>query len=240
MKGVILGVHPRCRIVDVTHDVPPQDVREAAYVLRGARSYFPPGTVFLCVVDPGVGGRRMPIAAEADGQLFVAPDNGLLSLVGPFDLVVELSDESFFRQPVSHTFHGRDIFAPVAAHLASGSPLSEVGGRIDEIEHLSFPTPVRVRGEVRGEVIRVDRFGNLVTNLRPGDLPSGGSLVVRVGRRRVEGLSRSYEQVPVGRALAIVGSDGTVEVSIRDGSAADVLRAGVGDRVVASATPTPR
>ena len=233
MKGVILSVHPRCRLVDISHQIPPGDVREAAYALRSTLDYFPTGTVFLCVVDPGVGSSRRAIAAEGGGRLFVAPDNGLLTLAGPFRKVVEIKNSDLFLRPVSRTFHGRDIFAPAAAHLSRGAPLSRLGSPVLGLHLLPMPSVTRKGREVRGEVTRIDRFGNLITNLHPSDLPGKADLVIRVGRRRIPGLSGSYSEVGEGSLLAIIGSEGFLEVAVRMGSAASTLGARVGQRVTA-------
>lgn len=233
IKGVILSIHPECRIVDISHLIAPQDIREAAFALRSARRSFPRGTVFLCVVDPGVGGSRRPIAAEGGGQFFVAPDNGLLTLVEPLQRVVRISDDQLFLKPVSRTFHGRDIFAPVAAHLARGRALSKIGAPVARIRRVRIPEPIRKGNEVRGEVVRVDRFGNLVTNLRPADLPGRKGLQIRIGKRRIAGLCRTYGDVPEGTLAAVIGSDGFLEIAIRGGSAARRLKVKVGARVTA-------
>lgn len=233
MKGVILRIHPECSIVDITHGVAPQDVREAAYVLRSARPYFPKGTVFLCVVDPGVGTSRRGIVAKGAGDIFVAPDNGLLTLAEPLNQIAQIKNSDLFLEPVSRTFHGRDVFAPVAAHLSKGMALSRIGPAVGRIKRLSLPGPIRKGKEVRGEVVRIDRFGNLTTNLKSTDLPQRAGLGVRVGRRRVGGLRRAYEEASPGEALAIIGSDGFLEVAVRGGSAKKTLRARVGTRVAA-------
>jgi S-adenosylmethionine hydrolase len=239
MKGVILSIHPTCALVDITHQIPPQDVRAAAHVLASARPHFPEGTVFLCVVDPGVGGDRRPIAAEGEGHRFVAPDSGILTLTGPFRRIVEITREDLFRKPVSRTFHGRDIFAPVAAHLSKGMALSGLGPEIHGIREIPISGPLRRGGEVRGEVVRIDRFGNLITNLRPEDLPQGRDPTFRIGRRRIRGLISSYDRSRRGRPLAIVGSDGFVEIAVRDGSAAETIGAVVGTPVTAAPTGRP-
>ncbi|MCZ6691024.1 MAG: SAM-dependent chlorinase/fluorinase [Planctomycetota bacterium] len=233
MKGVILSIQPSCQMVDITHQIPPQDIQEAAFALRSARGYFPRGTIFLCVVDPGVGTTRRPIVVESGGQLFVAPDNGLLSLVEPIRKMARIENKQLFLRPVSRTFHGRDIFAPVAAHLARGIALGRVGPSIRRIRRLDLPTAIRKGGQVLGEVIRIDRFGNLITNLRPGDLPASSRQVFRVGRKTIRGISRSYEEGASGEPLAILGSEGFIEIAVRDGSAMNALRVRRGARVTA-------
>jgi len=240
MKGAMLALAPGLRFVDITHAVAPQDVAEGAWLLGTAYAAFPPDTVHLCVVDPGVGTARRPIAAAADGRYFVAPDNGLLSrplqrAAAPPEVVV-LDRPALFRQPVSATFHGRDIFAPVAARLATGARLVDVGSPIDDPVLLALPSVDRSDGVVRGRVVHVDRFGNLVTDIEEellsdafGDLADAA---VRLGSRRIEGISRTYGDAGPGDALALIESSGCLEVAVRDGSATALLRASRGDAVV--------
>ncbi len=249
MKGVILRSLPTARVVDVTHEVPPQDVRAAAFVLESACPYFPEGTVHVVVVDPGVGGPRRIIAAEAGGYRFLGPDNGVLSAAlgrvarDPDEpCVVAVSDEAVrlarrrafpMGETESTTFHGRDRFAPLAAELARGVALKGLGPAAGDYVKLELPAPVP-RGplEVAGEVIYIDTFGNLVTNLRPGDLPSPDA-EFEVAGRVAGGLVRAYVERERGELLAVVGSTGRVEISVRDGSAAGVLGALVGTAVAA-------
>jgi S-adenosyl-L-methionine hydrolase (adenosine-forming) len=220
MKGVILGIHPEAQLVDISHEIRPFAIPQAAFVLSQAWQHFPKGTVHLIVVDPGVGSARRPILAEAGGQRFVAPDNGVLTLV--FDAIAdhkvrEITASRFFRQPVSQTFHGRDIFGPVAAHLAAGLPPARFGKRIDDYVRLPFST---------GTVLHIDRFGNVVTTFRADDLRSPFSL--RIGERRISRLATSYADVEPGRLFVIAGSAGFLEVSINQGSAAEALRVSAG------------
>lgn len=229
MKGVILGRAPGATIVDLTHEIPPQDVRAAAFTLFAAYGAFPAGTVHLAVVDPGVGSERRAVAATAGGHLFVAPDNGLLGWVldrEPDARVVNLTEPRFFRHPVSTTFHGRDVFAPVAAALAAGTPLHELGSPIDDPLRLPPLGPVQgPDGGLEGEVIHVDRFGNCVTSLSPAHLPAGEpgrAWGIEVAGHEVRSLRRFYAE-DAGRAdepFMILGSAGLVEVSLNGGSAA--------------------
>lgn len=237
VRGVIAGAAPRARIVDITHDIPPYDVRRGAWVLAEAAPWFPHGTVFLAVVDPGVGGARRSVAVETRRAWYVGPDNGLLSLAAARDgvrAVVALEAPSGGRA-VSRTFHARDVFAPAAARLAGGTALSRLGRRLPTgLRPLAWPVPVRRGRVLDGEVLCVDRFGNLITNLTAshvraasrGDLPS-----IRIGRRTVRGLSPAYEVVARGGWLAIEGSSGLVEISRREASAAAALGARAGTRV---------
>jgi S-adenosylmethionine hydrolase len=231
MKGVVLALNPQAVLVDVTHEVPPGDVRTGAFLLAHAVRYFPSGSVHVAVVDPGVGGRRRAIAVETRSGWLVGPDNGLLSLAtrGQRARTVELTARHFFRPEVSRTFHGRDVFAPVAAHLSLGVPLERLGPRVARPVALAWPRPSR-RGRILvGEVVHVDRFGNLITNLEPRHVAPGARL--RAGAFAAVRLCASYDSVRPGELLAIVGSYGLVELAARDGSAAAALGLGRGDRV---------
>jgi len=227
MKGVILSIFPRALLVDVTHQVPPGDIREAADTLARAALLYPPGTVHTAVVDPGVGGDRRALAAKADGHVFVGPDNGVLwpAIRNAPDLrVVHLENDAFFRKPVSRTFHGRDVFAPVAAHLAAGTPLDALGNGISDPIRLEAEGPERSTDGLVGAITRVDRFGNLITNIRAGDLDSVARVrnpVIRAGDIRVRGVRSCYEEVPRNEPLAIIGSDGFLELSVNRGRASD-------------------
>jgi S-adenosylmethionine hydrolase len=239
MKGVVLSRCPDAYLVDLTHEIPPQQVRIGAMRLASAAPYFPPKTVHLAVVDPGVGSERRPVAISAYGQIFVGPDNGLLSLAAPSTAeawrAVELTEPSFWQQVVSTTFHGRDIFAPVAAALAAGVPLDEVGRPIDSIIVLEDFVPRRIGSSVEGVVADVDRFGNLITNVRRSDL--GGLEVVRVevAAARIDSLSATYD--PTRSLVALINSDGWLEVAAPLGSAADALQVGVGSGVRVEVRP---
>ena len=231
IKGVVLTLNPRARLVDLTHAVPPQDVQRAAVLLEGAWRFFPRGTVHLAIVDPGVGGARRPIAVEAGGHYFVGPDNGLLGFC--FDLPgargVELADPRYHRPPVSRTFHGRDLFAPVAAHCSRGVPLAAVGAALRHPVRLPGRRPRRVRGRVEGEVLLTDRFGNLLTNLTGRALPGPPARgVLRIGSARIRGLVGTYADRPRQALGAAIDSSGRVEVFVREGSARQRLGIGPG------------
>lgn len=233
VKGVILGIQSMATLVDVTHEIPPGDVASAADMLLEAVPYFPSGTVHLAVVDPGVGGTRRAIAAEAGGHLFVGPDNGIfhpLLKVHPGGRVFHLRDERFFREEISRTFHGRDVFAPVAAHLASGRDPADMGEPVIDPVGLDEALPTADDSGLVGRVMRVDRFGNLITNIKGDDLKgiqASGDPVIEVGDLRVVGIRSCYEDVPPGEALALMGSTGRLELSVNRGRASD--RVGSGD-----------
>ena len=239
MKGVILSANPHARIVDLCHGIAPQDVRRAGFVLAGAYSYVPEGTIHVCVVDPGVGSSRRILAAEIGGHVFLAPDNGLLSFVledQPAGRIIAVKRRRFFRDPVSTTFHGRDIFAPVAGHLSLGRDIGELGEPAGEIVRFDVPAPSLLPdGKLAGEVVCVDRFGNLITNIRREELEglcgSVRNCVVRIGRRRMRGVHRAYSSAKPGEMLALVNSLDRLEIAVRDGSAAEVTRRGAGESV---------
>lgn len=234
MKGVIASRAPAATVIDVTHGVPPQDVFAGALVLRHAVPYFPPGTIHVAVVDPGVGGPRRPLCVETAEGCLVGPDNGVLSLAAAtagVRRIVHLTETRFFLAPTSATFHGRDVFAPVAAALATGTPPAALGTDSSTMARLELP-PVEVEGTaIRGQVIYVDHFGNLVTNV-PAETLAGRRVVVSLRAVRVPGPSGSYGAVAVGDPVAVIGSWGLLEIAVRDGDARATLAAGVGDPVV--------
>lgn len=233
MKGVILGVAPRAAIVDFTHQVPPQNISEAAFVLESARPYFPEGTAHLAVVDPGVGSERRPILVTTSRESYVGPDNGLFSfaLALPGAQAWLLDRSEFWLPDVSRTFHGRDIFAPVAAHLALGVPPSDLGSPLPDPVRLPRPQPERTRnGEITGHVIHVDRFGNLMTDI-PGQWLAGREWTCEISGVLLRGPAPTYASVPRGELLLLVSSNGTAEIAAREANAAERLRARSGTRV---------
>lgn len=239
MKGALLSVNPAARIVDITHDIPPQDVREGGRILGAARVYFPPGTVFVAVVDPGVGTDRALVAVEADGQFFLAPDNGLLSfLKGSTRRIIRITQSEYFRFPVWATFHGRDILAPVAGHLTRGVDLGRFGPRVESLTLLQRSLPRWTDERLEGEVVSIDRFGNLLTNIPFTLLPTTSGVRIAVGRKTLRKVSRTYADAPKGDLLALVGSTGFLEIAVNQGSASKSARIQKGDRVLV--TPTRR
>lgn len=236
MKAAILRVAPAATLVDLTHGVPAQDVRAGAFLLWTAVEAFPPGSLHLAVVDPGVGSSRRAVAARSRrGDVLVGPDNGLLvpalEQLGGLDVAVELTEPAYWGPLRSCTFHGRDLFAPVVGHLASGVPIERVGARLERLEEpFQLPPPTQEDGSVVGEVVHVDTYGNLITNLPSALLPP--KFRVRVGLTVVAGAPHPhYQAVHPGELLALVGSAGLLELSARDGSAASVLGAERGERV---------
>lgn len=237
MKGVILGIDPVAEIVDLTHEVPPQDITSAAVILRSACGYFPEGTVHMAVVDPGVGTERRAIAARTRRHFLVGPDNGVLHPVLDAEgggKVVEIRHPRARLASLSRTFHGRDLFAPAAAHLSLGVPLEELGPPLREIVPLELPRSRRVeKGKVEGEVLYVDRFGNLVTTIREEDLEGWppGEVEVVVGEIRASGLRPSYASGREGEPIALFGSIGYLEVALPGGNVAVAAGIGRGERV---------
>jgi S-adenosylmethionine hydrolase len=240
MKGVILGICPDARLVDISHEISPYAITEAAFALSQAWTCFPDGTVHLVVVDPGVGSARRPLLVEAAGHRFVAPDNGVLTMLYeavPAHEVREITAYRYFRQPVSRTFHGRDIFAPVAAGLANGAngiaPM-EIGPRIADYVRFRFAKPAQTGPKTWiGTVLKVDRFGNLITNF-PSETwqrlmtePFG----MKVGARMLARMASNYAEMPADELFVIAGSAGFLEVSLNRGSAAKEAGTASGDNL---------
>jgi S-adenosylmethionine hydrolase len=230
MKGVILANFPHARLVDLTHEIEPQDIQAGAFALEGAWRYFPEGTTFVSVVDPGVGSKREVIYGIREGRLFLAPDNGILSYVlRPDDPIYRLDIEKFALPERSSTFHGRDIFAPAAGRLAMGFPPEFAGTPIERVARLERPRARLDRdGSLCGEVVSIDRFGNLISSIAREDLRAFGGtqvdgLEVWVGTRNVGKIFRHYAEAKEGDALALVNSLGHLEVAVRAGSAAKTL-----------------
>lgn len=235
MKGVILSIAPGAGIVDLTHGVAPQDIRCAALALNFACPFFPPGAIHLAIVDPGVGSARRPILIECEEAFFIGPDNGVLSLAAErkkIRRVVELSNQRYYLQPVSSTFHGRDVFAPAAGHLAAGIPAGDFGPELDDWKRLEVPGAVKSAGAIRGEIIYIDHFGNLITNVSARDLERLGkkTLEVTLVDVTIEGLAQSYSSA-VKDYAALINSWGLLEISCFNGRADKRSGADIGDPV---------
>ncbi|NMC19160.1 MAG: SAM-dependent chlorinase/fluorinase [Thermogutta sp.] len=236
MKGVMLSLNPAAQLVDITHEVPPQDVFRGAWLLGEAAPYFPAGTIHLAVVDPGVGTDRACTAARLGDQFFVAPDNGLLGIVArrlPLLEAVRLEQPNYRRAVVSNTFHGRDIMAPAAAHLSLGVTLRELGPRIEALRPLPFPQVERGDDYIEGCVIWVDDFGNLVTNIARKALPepAAGRAVVTCGDCPLCDWVNTYAERPAGTRVVLFGSSDYLEIAVVQGNAAAELGAGPGTPV---------
>jgi len=252
MKGVILSINPEVKIIDICHTIKPQNILQAAFVLGMAYQFFPRKTIHVVVVDPGVGTERQAIILRTPSADFVAPDNGVLSYViqhslakpvgdkvslqqvglGPGLEAITITKPQFWRSPVSPTFHGRDIFAPIAARLSLGFPPIDFGGAISSVVMLPLPHPYQAPdGSLVGHILHIDNFGNLITNIKSNDLPqTKRAITIEVGNQLISGLSRTYTE---GRGLlALIGSSGYLEVSLKGGSAHALLNAEVGDEVI--------
>lgn len=248
MKGAILSVNPRANVIDITHEIAPQDVRAAAFTLANYYKSFPPATIHISVVDPGVGSTRRAILLETGDYFFLAPDNGLLSFVfsevesgkdapaaqrlSPRGFrVYELTNERYFAAEVSRTFHGRDVFAPVAAHLSNGIEPESFGNEIGDFVRFENPQPRKIsESETEAEIIHIDRFGNLVTNLRAEDLPA--KFVLEVNETRIEKHQKFYAEAGKGEIFSIAGSAGFLEIVAFRDSAERLLEAGVQQKIL--------
>jgi hypothetical protein len=241
MKGVILGIHPSVSLIDLSHEVPPQDIVAGALLLRSAVPYFPQGAIHLAVVDPGVGSSRRALLVETRQAVFVGPDNGLLSLAAPEEEVtriVHLTNEQYFLPRCSHTFHGRDVFAPVAAHVARGVAIDQLGPLTPTMERLLLPQVERREDSLAGCVIYIDHFGNAITNITEADvrLFSRDTLLVSIENVRIRGVAISYAGVEIGSPAALINSWGMLEIAVRNGSAARLLGMHLGQRIELTST----
>ncbi len=240
MKGVILGINPNVRLVDLTHAVPPQDIHEAAFTIRAAYPYFPKDTIHTVVVDPGVGSDRQAIVCKIDGAFFVCPDNGVLSyLLQDIDgspehrmKAVAVQNPAYHLPEVSNTFHGRDVFAPVAAHLSRGVPLANIGPPVKNLVRFPIPMPEMSGDTITGQIVKIDRFGNAITNISESAIAGGVSgYEINVQGVRLTRLNRAYAGSAIGEPLAIIGSFGLLEIAINGDSAESRLGLKRGDVV---------
>jgi S-adenosylmethionine hydrolase len=243
LKGAVLAANPRAQVIDITHEIPPHDTEAGAFTLLAAFESFPAGTVHVAVVDPGVGSARRAVAVSTPSHTFVGPDNGIFGYVYervPSFNVFQLTNESYFRKEVSATFHGRDIFAPVAGALSRGVPVADFGPEITDFVRLPFAAPVReADGTLSGSIIHIDRFGNCITNIRPRDFSEDSfkrGARIRVGEREVKCFRRFFADEPGASAepFAIWGSAGLLELAVFRDSAARVFGARRGRRVLIS------
>lgn len=248
MKGVVLSIARQAQIIDYTHGIRPGNIVEGAYLLRTGYRYFPRGSVHVAVVDPGVGSSRRAIAFQTLEATFIGPDNGLFALVwedivkhaGTDAQIVELTETKYWLPKVSATFHGRDIFAPVAAHIVAGVPLAQLGKPIDGLTPAQLATPYsQSRGVLNGHIIHIDRFGNCITNITQEHLhvhQIGERIVVEIIDQQLSGLFRTYADGPTGIPMCLIGSSGHIELSVRNGNAARVLGVDIGDKFRIRAT----
>ena len=237
MKGVILSINSSAIIVDITHNIDPHDIIQAAFTIKSSYKFFPEGSLHVVIVDPGVGGSRSIIAIEMAGHIFLAPDNGILTLLVEEENIAEIirvDNKKFFLKTVSRTFHGRDIFAPVSAYISSGIKINNVGTPINknELVKLSIPEPViSDKGELVGSIVSIDRFGNLITNIDSTCLENfcgpnaGNKPEIRFNNSKIRGLSESYENSAPKSPLIIIGSRGYLEIAVNCGSAKNYFKA---------------
>jgi S-adenosyl-L-methionine hydrolase (adenosine-forming) len=233
MKGVILGINGDAGLVDVTHDIEPFSILEGALVLKGIARWFPPGTIHVAVVDPGVGGDRRGLALRAAGQTFIGPDNGLFSLVGSLSSAWEareIRNSEYLALPPHPTFHGRDVFASVAGHLSLGKPFEPLGPLIHDPVSVSIPPVESTEEGLHGHVLYIDRFGNLFSNIE-GATINRPAAAVRVGDVEIQGISTFFDQVDYGKPLALINSFGLLEIAVNRGDASEALGIGKGARV---------
>ena len=242
MKGVIWRICPAAQISDLSHMIPAQNLREAALIFARSVPYFPKDSVHIVVVDPGVGTKRRPMAGKIGDWFFVGPDNGIVTVLleraeqeGWRNEFIELDRPQFWLQDISHVFHGRDIFSPVAAHLANGISLRELGSPLDDPVRLELPRPEKTNSGWRGEVIHIDHFGNVSTNIRTENLDEAlkekEKIRVRLREREISGMVNTFGERPVGELIALMGSTGYLGVSVVNGNAAQTLNVKIGDRV---------
>jgi S-adenosyl-L-methionine hydrolase (adenosine-forming) len=236
MKGVILGILPEAQLIDISHGVQPYEIVDGAFTIAQAYRYFPKKTVHVVVVDPGVGSARRPLLAEMAGQYFVAPDNGVLSMVFAREQakVRHITSERFFLDPVSRTFHGRDVFSPVAAHLAGGVTPAKFGKTIDDHIRASFDKPAQTGKHTwAGTILKADHFGNLATNFHIDHFASiqTDAFALKVGRQTITRLALTFSECAPGELFVVLGSSGYLEIAVSQGSAAQTLGCGPGSAV---------
>lgn len=237
MKGVILSFNLEAVLVDITHDVAPQDVRQGALILEEVTRRFPQGSIHIAVVDPGVGTERKIVCAQIAGHFYVAPDNGLLSKVALVERptqIVSLGNRDYWLPEVSRTFHGRDIMAPVAAQLSLGTPMEQFGDPIDGLTMLSWPEPEVAANGILGAVVAIDSFGNLITNIPAEALAAAGdsnAVAVTCAGTTTDGIVETYGRRPPGSLIALIGSAGKLEIAVVGGNAARKLGAKVGEPI---------
>lgn len=239
MKGVILSINPSAVIVDISHYIDSQDLIAAAYCIKSCYGYFPKGTIHNIIVDPGVGTDRMIVAFKMMGHVFLAPNNGVLTLLmdeGKIEAIVRIENTRYFLNPVSRTFHGRDIFAPVGAHLSKGVELNRLGPALDRqnLVCLDISRPcISNTDELTGSIVRIDHFGNCISNIDKDRLKkfSGKQLEINIGKETIAGVSQSYADAEIGSPLAIIGSFGYLEIALNQGNASRYLNVKKGDAV---------
>ena len=240
MKGVIAGINPCAHIIDICHEIPPQDVFRGAYLLYTSYKYFPKGTIHTAVVDPGVGGKRDIVCVKIRDYFFLVPNNGILSFIiqeeSPEE-IIRITNTTYFLQKPSRTFHGRDVFAPIAAYVSCGVNPQQLGIHIQQLNKLDIPEPIRTKmGQTIGQIISIDRFGNLITNITKKNIrdlkTAEKHLEVTIGKRKIIGLSNTYVDGETAKPLILFGSAGFLEVSVNQGNAQKYFKARRGNKII--------
>jgi S-adenosylmethionine hydrolase len=234
VKGVIMRINPKVEIVDVTHEIKPFDSFGAAFTLNNFYRYFPQNTIHLVVIDPGVGSKRQPLLLQTPDFLFVGPDNGVFSFIlqnEEIDEIISISNRKYFLSKISPTFHARDIFAPVAAYLSLGVDIREFGVPATECSQLFIPLTKASRRGIVGEIIHVDNFGNLITNIEEKSIQDERIKFIEIKRRRISQTAKSYYEIPEGNIGALIGSSGFLEIATNRGNAAELVKADVDTKV---------
>lgn len=234
VKGVLLGINPKIKIVEITHEISPFNILEGALLLNSFYQFFPRGTIHLVVVDPGVGGKRKGILVRTDNYFFVGPDNGVLSFIYDREKVremINLTNSEYFLGKPSSTFHARDIFAPVSAYLSLGVKLGEFGSPTQGCYKFKLPDPVYRKDYLMGEIIYIDRFGNLITSISSDLIQERKRVQISIKNKKINHLSQYYEEEKVGKLLALIGSSNFLEIAVNQGNAQELLKAKTGDKV---------
>ena len=237
MKGIVLTANPNARLIDITHDIPPHDIINASFMLANAYEYFPPGTIHVAVVDPGVGGGRKSVAVLTENYFFVGPDNGIFTIVLSKEKVMgirEIKNSPFVMEKISNTFHGRDVFAPCAGYLSAGKNFSDVGPVINNIKYLEYPKVNTNKNTLIGEIVSIDSFGNMITNISVEAVRSfigKQKFEIYFAAERFNNIENTYNDVPIGKPLALFGSSGYLEISMNGGSASSYFMTPLGSTV---------
>ena len=238
MKGVIFQINPQIQIIDITHSIPPQDLSSAAFQINNAYQYFPEGSIHIIVIDPGVGSQRRSIVCQTEKAIFVCPDNGICTKIFEQEKLIrtiEITNPNFCLRQISQTFHGRDVFAPVAAYISCGVSLTDLGPEISDITMLSVPQPKITENEIIGEIIWIDNFGNAITNVSMETLKSTSfntKCTIQIAGIKIDHLSNFYDESDIGSTLALANSSGNIEIAVNQGSASSTLNIKVGEKIL--------
>ncbi|MEE2909180.1 MAG: SAM-dependent chlorinase/fluorinase [Candidatus Poribacteria bacterium] len=238
MKGVIFQINPQAQIIDITHNIPPQDLSSAAFQINNAYQYFPEGSIHIIVIDPSVGSQRRSIVCQTEKAIFVCPDNGICTKIFEQEKLtrtIEITNPNFCLRQISRTFHGRDVFAPVAAHISCGVSLTDLGPEISDITRLSIPQPKITDNEIIGKIIWIDNFGNAITNVSMETLKSTSfdtKCTIQIAGIEIDHLSSFYDESGIGSTLALVNSSGNIEIAVNQGSASSTLNIKVGEKIL--------